>query len=149
MLSTIRGRIQSLACCMSFPFRRTTMTSIAYLLLRCETIYFASFVLIYILSVISNTIGSIPLILCIWAYFEQVLTPIFLCRHILNLREEDDDRCGNDESRGIPDLHFASGTVGDLGASLDFDRDAGDHVSIPLRRLKLDHRQGRKASSLR
>ncbi|OBZ69774.1 hypothetical protein A0H81_10176 [Grifola frondosa] len=103
-------------------------TSIAYLLLRDGTIYFVSIVLIHILSIISDTIGSGSVIFSVWAYFDQVFTPIFLCRLILNLREVDNAKCGNDDSGGFSDLHFSSIPFGNLGAPLDFARDAGADV---------------------
>ncbi|OSC97583.1 hypothetical protein PYCCODRAFT_1471755 [Trametes coccinea BRFM310] len=100
-------------------------TPLATLLLRDGTAYFLILLLVQVITIISNRIGSKLTIWLVWPYFDQVLTVIFLSRFMLDLRGlyfADRGDTENETSLHLSDVKFqgiTSGVVGNFGATLD------------------------------
>ncbi|CDO76736.1 hypothetical protein BN946_scf184813.g6 [Trametes cinnabarina] len=96
----------------------------AYMNGRAGTAYFLILLLIQVVTIISNRIGSSLTIWLVWPYFDQVLTVIFLSRFMLDLRGlyfAERGGSEDDTSLHMSDVKFqgfASGIVGNLGATL-------------------------------
>ncbi|KAI0667272.1 hypothetical protein C8Q78DRAFT_1082392 [Trametes maxima] len=104
-------------------------TPLVTLLLRDGTIYFAIILFVQVFSIVSESAGSDFILWDVWPYFDQVLTVIFSCRFMLNLRgiyladsaDETTFTSGDTHfprSGNLSMLHFSS-VVGNMGAPLE------------------------------